>query len=351
MSLSNKRQKSSEEMEGALVGICNPLLDISSEVPLDILTKYGVSLNNAILAEAKHLPLYDELVKDFPVQFIAGGAGQNSMRVAQWILQNPGVTSYFGAVGVDSYGETLERCAREDGVRVSYQKSTTVPTGTCAVLINGGERSLVANLAAANTFSASHLDTADAKEIITKGRIFYVTGFFLTVSVDSILHIARHAVENNKLFTLNLSAPFLIQFFGDQMAAVMPYADIVFGNESEAAAYGTAKGYGSDLKEIALKLAAEPKASGTRPRTVVFTQGKDATIVAREGVVTEYPVELLPKELLVDTNGAGDAFVGGFLAQLALGKPISESIRAGHFAARVIIQRSGCTFPKECNFV
>jgi adenosine kinase len=38
--------------------------------------------------------------------------------------------------------------------------------------------------------------------------------------------------------------------------------------------------------------------------------------VVKEGVVTSYPVELLPKEKLVDTNGAGDAFVGGFLAQV-----------------------------------
>ena len=89
------------------MGMCNPLLDISSEVPMELFEKYGVSLNNAILAEPKHLPLYDELVKSYPVQYIAGGAGQNSMRVAQWMLQRPGLTGYFGAVGTDEFGETL----------------------------------------------------------------------------------------------------------------------------------------------------------------------------------------------------------------------------------------------------
>jgi adenosine kinase len=82
-------------------------LDISSEVPLELFEKYDVKLNNAILAEPKHLPLYEELVKNFPVQYIAGGAGQNSIRVAQWMLQKSGLTAYFGAVGVDEYGETL----------------------------------------------------------------------------------------------------------------------------------------------------------------------------------------------------------------------------------------------------
>lgn len=264
--------------------------------------------------------------------------------------QVPGSTAYFGAIGADNFGETLERCAQEDGVKVLYQKNPDVATGTCAVLVHGGERSLVANLAAANTFSHAHLETAEAKEAIASAQIFYISGFFLTVSVDSILTVAKHAVEERKIFAMNLSAPFLIQFFADQMAATMPYTDFVFANESEAAEYGKAKGYGEDLSVIALKLAAQPKASGTRPRVVVFTQGSEATIVASEGVVTVYPVDPLPKELLVDTNGAGDAFVGGFLSQLVLKKPFADCVKAGHFAARTIIQRSGCTFPKECAY-
>lgn len=31
----------------------------------------------------------------------------------------------------------------------------------------------------------------------------------------------------------------------------------------------------------------------------------------------------------MDTNGAGDAFVGGFLSQLVCGKAVSECVRAG----------------------
>eukprot|EP01031_Cornospumella_fuschlensis_P032203 gene32204-38948_t len=293
-----------KEMKGAILGMCNPLLDISAEVPMEVLEKYGISLNNAILAEEKHLPLYKDLIENHSVQYIAGGATQNSIRVAQWMLQIPGATSYFGAVGTDKYGETLERCAHEDGVNVLYQKNASAPTGTCAVLIHGGERSLVANLGAANTFSAAHLELPESKEAIANAQIIYISGFFLTVSVDSILTVAKHAVEHNQIFSMNLSAPFLIQFFGDQMAAVMPYTDFVFANESEAAAYGEAKGYGSDLGTIALKLSAQPKASGTRARVVVFTQGSQATIVASQGTVTTYPVDPLPSDLLVDTNGA-----------------------------------------------
>ena len=58
----------------------------------------------------------------------------------------------------------------------------------------------------------------------------------------------------------------------------------------------------------------------------------------------------LKKEDLVDTNGAGDAFVGGFLYGLSLGKSDAECAEAGHFAAGTIIQRAGCTFPATCEF-
>ncbi len=51
---------------------------------------------------------------------------------------------------------------------INCYSSASVPTGACAVLVHNAERSLVANLAAANTFSVSHLDTSEAKEMIAR---------------------------------------------------------------------------------------------------------------------------------------------------------------------------------------
>eukprot|EP00622_Pseudochattonella_farcimen_P004570 FR739972.1.p1 GENE.FR739972.1~~FR739972.1.p1 ORF type:complete len:152 (+),score=18.62 FR739972.1:2-457(+) len=149
---------------------------------------------------------------------------------------------------------------------------------------------------------------------------------------------------------MNLSAPFLVQFFQDQMAAALPYCDFVFANESEASTFGELKAWGDDIGKIALKIAALPKASGTRPRVVVITQGPNPTFVACQGKIMTFPVEPLPSELLLDTNGAGDAFVGGFVAYMIKGENLSECVRAGHWAARMVIQNSGCTFPKRCDY-
>lgn len=58
----------------------------------------------------------------------------------------------------------------------------------------------------------------------------------------------------------------------------------------------------------------------------------------------------IPKEKIVDTNGAGDAFVGGFVAWLIKGKSVEDCVRAGNYAAGVVICNEGCTFPPKPSF-
>lgn len=48
-----------------------------------LLEKYGLKANDAILAEEKHLGLYEELLNNYDAKLIAAGAAQNSARGAQ----------------------------------------------------------------------------------------------------------------------------------------------------------------------------------------------------------------------------------------------------------------------------
>ncbi|KAG7371054.1 PfkB carbohydrate kinase family protein [Nitzschia inconspicua] len=339
------------KFEGSIMGMGNPLLDISATVGQDLLDKYEIKLDSAILAEEKHQPLFKELIEKYNPKYIAGGATQNTIRVAQWMMpKQPNQTAYMGCVGNDEYAKKLEECASADGVLVHYMKDETTPTGKCAALIKDGERALVTNLDAANNFKPSHLETEKAKEIVEAAKCYYIAGFFLTVSVDSLVQVAEHALANKKTFCLNLSAPFIVDFFGEQLSTALPYADFLFANESEATAFGKKHQLGEELKQIALATAAMPKKDSSRPRTVIFTQGSQSTIVACDGKVSEYAVEPLAKELLVDTNGAGDAFVGGFLSQLVNGKDIEACVKAGHWAAKYIIQQSGTQFQGSSSY-
>jgi len=333
--------------EGILFGMGNPLLDMSCTVTEEFLTKYGLKRDDAILAEESHLSIYDEIAEKFKVENIPGGATQNSIKVAQWLLQKPQATTFTGCIANDKFGRTLNDACSEVGVRTIYDYNQgKEPTGTCAVLITSPYRSLVTNLASANCFQLTHLEKPETWELVEKAKFYYSAGFFLTVSTESLLKICQHSSQNKKTMCVNLSAPFLCQFFKDQMLKVLPFVDYVFGNETEAAAFAKENNLGTeDIKEIALKIAALEYHDASRSRTVVITQGPDAVVVAQAGNVTEFPVAPLPAEKLVDTNGAGDAFVGGFLAQLVQGKDLQDCVRCGNYAAHVIIQRSGCTFP------
>merc|ERR1711990_570495 len=184
--------------------------------------------------------------------------------------------------------------------------------------------------------------------LVEKAKVYYIAGFFITVSPPSIMKVAEHAAANNKIFTMNLSAPFIMQVppFKDALFAALPYIDILFGNETEFAEFAKAKEYGTeDLKEVAIKAAGEPKVNTGRARIVIITQGMEPTIVCTGGWVKEYPIKPCDPSLIVDTNGAGDAWVGGFLAGLLKDKAIDECVKVAAYAAKTIICRSGCTMP------
>ncbi|PBC25238.1 Adenosine kinase [Apis cerana cerana] len=333
------------------LGMGNPLLDISATVDSNFLKKYDLNANDAILAEEKHKPMYDELIELYKADFIAGGSVQNTMRVAQWFLGKPNIATYMGCVGMDKYSKILEDRARADGLNVRYQYTQKEPTGTCAVLITGNERSLCANLAAATCFSLSHIEETENKNLIEIAEYIYVSGFFLTVSPETIQVIAKHAFEKNKIFIMNLSAPFLCEYYKKPMLAALPYVDILFGNEVEADAFAKANDFQTtNRKEIALKLSQMEKINKKRQRIVIITQGPDNILVVKDNIIKEFAAMRLPEEKVVDTNGAGDAFVGGFLAQFVQGRSIEVCVKCGIWAATQILQRSGCTYEGKPNF-
>lgn len=96
-------------------------------------------------------------------------------------------------------------------------------------------------------------------------------------------------------------------------------------------------------------------------RCVIVTRGKDPVLLSCTGHpdILSIPVPDIPIHDVVDTNCAGDAFVGGFLGYYALHcnttdvcgleseGPINmdflcRCVKEGNFYARQIIQVSGC---------
>lgn len=335
-----------------VVCLGNPLLDIQVQSTPEYLEKYGLKANDAVLASPEQMAIYPEAMADPNVLLVAGGAAQNTARGVAYVLPAESV-AYFGSVGKDVYSEKLLEANQKAGVVTKYQYQTEHHTGKCAVLLTGKNRSLVTDLNAANHFTAAHLKLAENWKLVEEAKTFYVGGFHFTVCVEAIKLLGEHAAETNKTFGVNLSAPFVCQFFKDAVDSTSQYWDYLICNESEAAAYGESHELGSDLETIAKHIALLPKKNTEKKRTVIITQGLDDTIVVVGDVTNNttekkvFPVISLDQKLVVDTNGAGDAFAGGYVAALAENKDLEYAVGQGHWLASLGIQQAGASYPSE----
>jgi adenosine kinase len=126
----------------------------------------------------------------------------------------------------------------------------------------------------------------------------------------------------------------------------LPYCDIVIGNETEAESWATATGLpDKELPKIAKALALLPKSNPARPRIVIFTQGSKSTVLVSSAEPDKpkiYTVKPLKDDQIVDTNGAGDAFAGGFLGAFVAGKNIDDCVEAGHKLGAMCVQQVWC---------
>ncbi|OBS72340.1 hypothetical protein A6R68_13087, partial [Neotoma lepida] len=89
-----------------------------------------------------------------------------------WMIQEPHrAATFFGCIGIDKFGEILKSKAAEAHVDAHYYEQNEQPTGTCAACITGSNRSLVANLAAANCYKKEkHLDLEKNWMLVEKAR-------------------------------------------------------------------------------------------------------------------------------------------------------------------------------------
>jgi adenosine kinase len=332
-----------------ILGFGHPLLDISCAVDKSFLARYGMELASVNLARDDQMSIFEELSQLADVEFVPGGACMNSIRVARWLLRKD-VSTFIGCLGSDEFASILERALTKAGVKSIFQRNTTKPTGTCACLIVERERSLLANLGAALELDMNHMQSEAVQRAMAAAEIFYLEGFFMNVvsSPLSSIAIGEHAEKHNKIFCFNLSAPYLSQFFQDKLKAILPFADVLFGSHLDFTAFAETQGWETtDMGAMLMKCVNMPKRNARRPRMVVMTNGSEPTLVAAGGRIREFRPLRVREEDIVDTNGAGDAFVGGFLSQIAKGRDLDHAVHTGHAAASIIIQHNGCTMPQE----
>ena len=335
----------------SVVAIENPLLDIQLEIETEeLLTKYGLKNGHACLADESHQPLFAEIWGHTNKVVVPGGSSLNSLRAANHMLGASGKCAFLGSIGNDEVGKVLQAELHRVGIDGLFSIDAETPTGSCAVLVHEKERALCANLAACLKYKTEHL--VSNLPALESTRFLYTSAFFITSNFDALQIYAKFAAEHDKPLGFNLSACFLIQFNTQQVNSILEYADYVFCNEDEAKCFAdTNKIEYTSLKDVAVAISKWNKINTKRPRISIVTQGKDPILVASsEGLQLEFPVPLIAKELLVDTNGAGDSFVGGFVSQIVQGGDLETAVKAGMWLSGQVIQRNGCTFPETNAF-
>ncbi|KAJ1845146.1 hypothetical protein LPJ57_009318 [Coemansia sp. RSA 486] len=176
--------------------------------------------------------------------------------------------------------------------------------------------------------------------------VLYATGFFLAVSPETVRTVALHALENeHQTFALNVSAPSIVTSHTAALLETLPLTDILFGSSFETEALCAALGLPVDLHLLVRRLAGWSKRKSTS-RLVVFTA--DDGIVVGSGdaeTVSVYRFATTSSSAIVDLNGAGDAFVAGFLALMMQGRAVDECVEAGIWVRSLVVQQLGASYP------
>ncbi|MGV8885956.1 MAG: ribokinase [Microbacteriaceae bacterium] len=267
-------------------------------------------------------------VKDFPAAGATilandgasglGGKGANQA-IAAALLGTP--VSFVGAVGADASGAGALAALAADGVSVdTIETRDDATTGAAYITVNAaGENTIIVHSGANAQVSAASVEAALAR--VDGVALVLAQGELPAVAVDAA---ARWAAAAGVRFVLNL-APVI-----EVSASTLSRANPLVVNEGEAAEL-----LGHESSDLAGELAERLDTA------VVVTLGAAGAAVAHDGNSWTQPS---PRpERVVDTTGAGDAFVGALAAALAAGHPLDFAVRVGAAAGSHAVQSGGTT--------
>ena len=280
--------------------------------------------------------IYDTLVQPFDesawgttrwvqsLEYHVGGNGANTARVLA-ILGTP--VRLLGTVGNDEQAEFVLRELQESGVDTGAIGRVDLPTAATVVLVNRfGNRQFLHRLGASLEAFREPLEFTPE---LCEGRSHYhLASLFL---LPNLRAHGPEMLRRAKATGLTTSLDTNWDAEGEWMRALegcLPQLDILFMNEDEAFMVTGSKDPATGA-ELVL---------GKGVRTAVMKlSGRGCAIYdgGREIVCPAFEVNA------IDTTGAGDCFVAGFLAAWQQGASWGEAGRFGNAVAALSVQKLG----------
>ena len=237
--------------------------------------------------------------------------------------------AFIGRVGADGFGSAIVRRLRGEGVATEYLSvDTSAPTG---VLVRERRALGPAEVTYYRSASAGSRvgpdDVEAAAGLFETARWLHVTGITPALSasareaVDRAISLARGSGLRVSL-DLNLRRKLWSETEAAVvLAALATHADMVIGSLDEVALI-TQSDPSTDPAEVAAR------AIALGPSVAVITLGAAGALGLAPGQtpIIEPAIATAP----VDTIGAGDAFVAGFIATMLDGGSLTEALRTGN---------------------
>lgn len=255
--------------------------------------------------------------------FEAGG-GFNVMAAAR---RNGLPVVYLGRHGNGRFGDLARAAMQAEGVEMAQAPSTDKDTGLCVSLTEATtERTFISHLGAEGELSAEDL----ARVVPQPDDYVYVSGYSLLLEgkaqalLDWLLTLPR------AISVVFDPGPLVKAPDSALMVALLPRIDIWTSNGPEALAFTGAGTVADALVDLNRHLPVEA--------LLVVRDGPKGCWVSRNGQAQHVPGF---KVKAVDSNGAGDAHAGVFIAGLADGLEPAEAARRANAAAALAVTRWG----------
>ncbi|GAA2175512.1 sugar kinase [Agrococcus versicolor] len=242
-------------------------------------------------------------------------------------------TSWIGRVGDDAVGRRILRTLRAEHVEAHVTTDVDVPT---AIMLKDRPhlgRSRVTYYRHGN--AGSRLTPADVPlDVIAAADVLHVTGIGLALSptsADAVLHAVRHAREVGTAVSFDVNHRSKLWSHADaapRYRELVALADVVFAGDDEARIL-----VDGDSPEA---LARGLQAMG--PALAVVKLGEHGALGIDADDVLHVDAYRVP---VADTVGAGDAFVGGYLAELVRGADHATRLRTAAAAGACACRAEG----------
>lgn len=278
------------------------------------------SINMDLVVKTDEIPKIGETLLGNELLQIPGGKGANQgVTIAK--LEKEMV--FLGKVGNDSYGEILLKSMKDSGAHIEHIEKTEGGTGIAVINVDKEGRNNITVIQGAN--NEVDIDYLNRKKEVFKQAD--LTLFQLEIPLETVKEGLKLSKEFGKITVLN-PAPAI-----ELDDEIIQNVDILIPNEYELERISKVKVTDQDSILEASKVLLHKGVE----KLVVTLGSRGVLYIDKEG----HEFYKAHKVEVVDTTGAGDSFIGGFVASYIEDRNIEKAIGMGQKVAALSIQRMG----------